>query len=54
MCRFLRHLSRLADEFGVAVVISNQVTATPDAGLFVKDPLKPIGGNIIAHASTTR
>lgn len=45
---------RLADEFGVAVVVTNQVVATPDASMFTKDPLKPIGGNIMAHASTTR
>ncbi|KAG0433780.1 hypothetical protein HPB47_019590, partial [Ixodes persulcatus] len=38
LARFLRMLLRLADEFGVAVLITNQ----------------PIGGNIMAHASTTR
>ncbi|UYV70671.1 RAD51 [Cordylochernes scorpioides] len=53
--RFMRMLLRLADEFGVAVVISNQVVAQVDgASMFVADPKKPIGGNIIAHASTTR
>ena len=46
----------LADEFGVAVVITNQVVAQVDGGsaMFQADPKKPIGGNIIAHASTTR
>jgi len=29
---FLRMLQRLADEFGVAVVITNQVTASLDSG----------------------
>uniref|UniRef100_A0AAV2KA00 DNA repair protein RAD51 homolog n=1 Tax=Knipowitschia caucasica TaxID=637954 RepID=A0AAV2KA00_KNICA len=60
--RFLRMLLRLADEFGVAVVkfgvavvISNQVVAQVDgAAMFSADPKKPIGGNILAHASTTR
>ncbi|XP_055850857.1 DNA repair protein RAD51 homolog 1 [Episyrphus balteatus] len=54
--RFLRLLLRLADEFGVAVVITNQVVAQVDGGtsMFAADPKKPIGGNIIAHASTTR
>eukprot|EP00948_MAST-09A_sp_MAST-9A-sp1_P002018 g2018.t1 len=52
--QFLRSLQRLADEFGVAVVITNQVVANPDGSMFVKDSTKPIGGNIIAHASTTR
>jgi DNA repair protein RAD51 len=44
----------MADEFGVAVVITNQMTANPDSGMFAKDPLQPIGGNIMAHASCTR
>ncbi|KKF95473.1 DNA repair protein rhp51 [Ceratocystis platani] len=46
-----------ADEFGIAVVITNQVVAQVDGGpsaMFNPDPKKPIGGNIIAHASTTR
>ncbi|KAG0438868.1 DNA repair protein RAD51 like protein A [Dictyocoela muelleri] len=56
LARFLRMLLRLADEFGVAVVITNQVVATVDgaAALFCADPKKPIGGNIMAHSSTTR
>ncbi|XP_065919673.1 DNA repair protein RAD51 homolog A-like [Dysidea avara] len=55
LARFLRTLLRLADEFGVAVVITNQVVAQVDgASMFATDPKKPIGGNIIAHASTTR
>eukprot|EP01134_Creolimax_fragrantissima_P003301 CFRG3301T1 len=52
--QFLRFLLRLADEFGVAVVITNQVTAQVDGNSFAPDPKKPIGGNIMAHASTTR
>ncbi|XP_066262647.1 DNA repair protein RAD51 homolog 1 [Euwallacea similis] len=55
LARFLRMLLRLADEFGVAVVITNQVVAQVDgAAMFNADPKKPIGGNIMAHASTTR
>ena len=57
LAKFLRTLQRLADEFGVAVVITNQVVAQVDGGpsaMFNPDPKKPIGGNIIAHASTTR
>lgn len=52
--RFLRQLTRMAEEFGVAVVLTNQVVANPDGMSFAKDSTKPIGGNIIAHASTTR
>lgn len=54
LCRFLRQLTRMAEEFGVAVVLTNQVVANPDGMSFAKDSTKPIGGNIIAHASTTR
>jgi DNA repair protein RAD51 len=52
--QFLRQATRLAEEFGVAVLITNQVVANPDGMSFAKDSTKPIGGNIIAHASTTR
>lgn len=45
----------LTQQFGVAVVITNQVVAQVDgAAMFSADPKKPIGGNILAHASTTR
>ncbi|KAK8900051.1 recombinase rad51 [Tritrichomonas musculus] len=53
--QFLRNLQRLADEFGIAIVITNQVVAQVDgASMFTADPKKPIGGNIMAHASQTR
>jgi len=36
-------------------VITNQVVAQVDgAAMFAADPKKPIGGNIMAHSSTTR
>ncbi|KAJ8905862.1 hypothetical protein NDN08_002367 [Rhodosorus marinus] len=55
MAKFLRSLQKICDEFGVAAVITNQVVAQVDGGaMFVSDPKKPIGGNIIAHASQTR
>jgi len=56
LSRFLRSLLRLADEFGVAVVVTNQVVANVDgaASMFGGDTKKPIGGHIMAHASTTR
>nr|ATL75357.1 RecA-like protein RAD51 [Diachasma muliebre] len=56
LARFLRMLLRIADEHGVAVVITNQVVAQVDgaASMFGGDQKKPIGGNIMAHASTTR
>lgn len=52
--QFLRNVQRLADEFGIAVVLTNQVVAQVDgASMFAVDK-KPIGGNIMAHASQTR
>jgi len=53
LAKFLRGLLKLADTFGVAIVITNQVTAEVD-GMGFGDNLKAIGGNIMAHASTTR
>eukprot|EP00803_Ostreobium_quekettii_P000361 evm.model.scf_2577.4 EVM.evm.TU.scf_2577.4 scf_2577:20684-21875(-) len=54
--RFLRSLQRMADEFGVAVVVTNQVVAAnlDGASMFAGPTIKPIGGNIMAHATTTR
>ena len=45
----------MADEFGIAVVITNQVVAAVDgSAMFGGADKKPIGGHIMAHASTTR
>lgn len=46
----------MADEFGVACLITNQVVAQVDAmpTFAGADSKKPIGGHIMAHASTTR
>ena len=52
--QFMRSLQSLANEYGVAIVVTNQVVASPDSSMFAGDGLKPIGGNIMAHASTTR
>jgi hypothetical protein len=60
--RFVRHVQLLLAfphvllQFGIAVVFSNQVMSSPDAtaGPYASNEKKPIGGNILAHASTTR
>ena len=53
--QFLSALSKIADEFNCAVFYTNQVVAQVDgAATFSADPKKPIGGHIVAHASTTR
>ncbi len=48
----LHKLVRLAEIFNIAVVITNQVQASPDT--FFGDPTKAAGGNILAHSSTYR
>ncbi|EQB60701.1 dna repair protein rad51 [Vairimorpha apis BRL 01] len=56
LARYLRDLVNLAETYQVAVVITNQVVSNPDGAMsmFSGDVKKPIGGNIMAHASTTR
>ena len=51
----LAKLTKLAEEFNVAVLYTNQVMSNPDGGMtFVADPKKAAGGHVLAHASTTR
>jgi len=51
----LSRLVKIADEFNVAVVITNLVMADPGGSVFAgADNKKPIGGHVLAHASTTR
>jgi len=46
---------QLSEEFNVAVLITNQVVSDPSGGaMFVADPKKPVGGHVLAHASTIR
>ncbi|XP_031499805.1 DNA repair protein RAD51 homolog [Nymphaea colorata] len=49
LVKFFRSLQKLAKELGVAVVITNEI-GDGSAGC----QMKPMFGNIIAHASTTR
>ena len=49
------HCMQLSEEFNVAVLITNQVVSDPSGGaMFVADPKKPVGGHVLAHASTIR
>lgn len=50
--RHVHRLLRLAEVYNLAVVITNQVLANPQA--FFGDPNKPAGGNVLAHATTHR
>jgi meiotic recombination protein DMC1 len=55
LAKYLSNLLKTAEEFNVAVFITNQVVSDPGGGsMFVSDPKKPVGGHILAHASTTR
>lgn len=50
----LAHLTRIAEEFNIAVLIINQCMSDPNSmGQFVTAP-RPVGGHVLAHASTTR
>ncbi|XP_077407397.1 meiotic recombination protein DMC1/LIM15 homolog isoform X5 [Vanacampus margaritifer] len=55
LAQMLSRLQKISEEYNVAVFLTNQMTADPGAGMtFQADPKKPIGGHILAHASTTR
>lgn len=55
LAQYLSKLQKIAEEYNVAVFITNQMTADPGASMsFQADPKKPIGGHIMAHASTVR
>lgn len=52
MNRHIQDLKRLSDSNNAAIVIANQVQSNPDS--YFGDPTKPVGGNILGHASTFR
>lgn len=55
LAQLLSRLQKIAEEYNVACFVTNQMTADPGATMsFQADPKKPIGGHILAHASTTR
>ena len=47
----MHKLTRLARAFNSVAIVTNQVSATPDAYVF--EP-KPVGGNIVGHTAHTR
>ncbi|EZG43825.1 DNA repair Rad51-like protein [Gregarina niphandrodes] len=51
--RVLRTLQRIADTFGVGVILTNQVMAKVD-GMIPGNDKQPTGGHVLAHASQTR
>ena len=47
---YMRKLASMASAFNLAVVVTNQAVSSPGFISFTK----PTGGNVVAHASTTR
>ncbi|KAL8162746.1 hypothetical protein V2J09_014235, partial [Rumex salicifolius] len=54
LAQMLSRLLKIAEEFNVAVYMTNQVISDPGGGVFVTDPKKPAGGHVLAHAATIR
>jgi DNA repair protein RadA len=50
--KHIHTLQRLADQFNLAVYITNQVMDNP--AILFGDPTTPIGGHVLAHAATYR
>lgn len=50
--RYLHNLMRIAEQYNLAVFITNQVMANP--AMMFGDPTTPVGGNIVGHMSTYR
>lgn len=50
--KYLHNLMKMADQFNLAVYVTNQVMANP--AMMFGDPTTAIGGNIVGHASTFR
>lgn len=48
----LHALLKLVEVYNVAIIVTNQVQSQPD--MFFGDPISPVGGHILAHASHTR
>ena len=54
LSQHLRNLKMLAMEFKIAIVCVSQVTADPGTPAMFGPLVKPVSGNIMAHATTTR
>ena len=50
--KYLHNLMKMSEQFNLAVYVTNQVMANP--AMMFGDPITPIGGNIVGHASTYR
>jgi DNA repair protein RadA len=50
--RYIHNLMKIAEQFNLAVYVTNQVMANP--AMMFGDPTTAVGGNIVGHASTFR
>jgi len=50
--KFMHILVRIAETYETAVVVTNQIQASPDA--YFGDAVRATGGNVVAHTSTYR
>ena len=50
--RYLHNLMKMAEQYNLAVYVTNQVMANP--AMMFGDPTTAVGGNIVGHASTYR
>ena len=51
--KLVHNIMRIAETFEIAVLLTNQVQATPDS-IFNGNSFKATGGNIMAHSTTYR
>tara|TARA_Y100000590_G_scaffold436248_2_gene556601 strand:+ start:2870 stop:3883 length:1014 start_codon:yes stop_codon:yes gene_type:complete len=52
IARLMTHIKNISYYFNCTVVFTNQVQSDP--AIMFGDPIKPIGGNVVGHASTYR
>ena len=52
IARLMTHIKNISFYFRCPVIFTNQVQSDPS--MMFGDPIKPIGGNVVAHASTYR
>jgi DNA repair protein RadA len=51
--KYLAFIAKQAEILNCVGIVTNQVSAKPDA-MFFGDPNRPVGGNIVGHSVTTR
>lgn len=52
--QMMSRLQKISEEYNVAVFVTNQITSDLTHLSQALDATKPVGGNVLAHASTTR